>query len=296
MLKTSVIVEDLDDLDLLTKTLRQIKDAGFDAVDPALFTNGIMEIIDSPDALRYADTLRHVFMDSGLTAAQCHTALCPSPDCWERVTDITKKTLPFIARMGANQPVIHPICPLTVNDPLLQADHQTIFNLNHRFYSRLMPIAADHGLTILIENLFADGPCRDAVPCYSSHAEELNELMDAFPGLSICLDTGHAAITGQEPADMVYQLGNRIKALHLHGNDRIQDLHLTPFETTDLGWKDFCKALHDIQYRGTINMEVLSAVRRTPHSVRPALYNYLHACAEYFAALADGNDPEEALQ
>jgi sugar phosphate isomerase/epimerase len=142
-------------------------------------------------------------------------------------------------------------------------------------------------MNILIENLFADGPNRDAVPCWSTYAVELNQLMDAFPGLYICLDSGHAAITGQEPAELVYQLGDRIKALHLHGNDRIQDLHLTPFETADMGWEPFCRALRDIRYQGTINLEVLSAVRRTPMSVRPALYAYLHACADYFVQLTE---------
>ena len=142
-------------------------------------------------------------------------------------------------------------------------------------------------MNILIENLFADGPCRDALPCWSTYAAELNQLMDEFPGLYICLDSGHAAITGQEPADLVYQLGSRVKALHLHGNDRIQDLHLTPFETADMGWELFCSALREIGYRGTINLEVLSAVRRTPAAVRPALYAYLHECAYYLAQLTE---------
>ena len=123
--------------------------------------------------------------------------------------------------------------------------------------------------------------------------EELNKLMDAFPELSICLDTGHAVITGQKPADMVRQFGSRIKALHLHGNDRIHDLHLTPFECEDMEWKPFCEALHEIGYRGTINMEVLSFVRRTPFSIRPEMYAYLHACADYLARMADGQSPED---
>ena len=48
MLKTSVIIEDLDDIQKFRETLGQIKAAGFDAVDPALFTPGILRIIESP--------------------------------------------------------------------------------------------------------------------------------------------------------------------------------------------------------------------------------------------------------
>lgn len=288
MLKTSVIIEDLDDPRKYELTLKQIRDAGFDAVDPAFFTPEIVRIIESPSGLEYAEKLRKITEDSGLYIGQCHAILCPSPDRWERTIEITLKTLPFAAKMGAIYPVVHPICPLDFRDPLIRAADAELFELNRKMFSRLVPAAEECGLNILIENLFADGPCRDAVPCYSSHARELNELMDAFPGLYICFDSGHAAITGQEPADMVRALGNRVKALHLHGNDRIQDLHLTPFETTDMGWELFCSALSEIGYSGTISLEALSCVRRTPSEIRPALYNYLHACAVYLSRLTEG--------
>lgn len=291
MLKTSVIIEDLDDRQKFAVTLQQIKAAGFDAVDPALFTPGILNIIESSDGLKYAADLGKMVEDAGLFIGQCHAALCPSFDRWEAVIRQTEKTLPFAAQMGARYPVIHPICPLDVYDPLINASSDEVFDRNLKMYNRLLPIAQDCGLTVLTENLFADGPDKEAVPCWSSHSEELNALMDAFPGLYICLDSGHAAITGQEPADMVHQLGSRIKALHLHGNDRVRDLHLTPFETKDMGWEALCGALRDTGYQGTINMEVLSCVRNTPVTVRPAMYAYLHACAEYFTRLAD---PEEA--
>ena len=293
MLKTSVIAEDLDDLRLFEKTLHQIKAAGFNAIDPALFTKGILKIIDSPSALSFAAELRKIIEDSGLTVGQCHTALCGGYDQWEQIIGITLKTLPFAAEMGARNPVIHPICPLNTKDPLFSAKPEVIFELNRKMYERLVPVARAHGLTILIENLFADGERKEAVPCWSTYAEELNALMDAFPELSVCLDTGHAVITGQKPADMVRQFGSRIKALHLHGNDRIHDLHLTPFECEDMEWGPFCEALHEIGYQGTINMEVLSFVRRTPFPIRPAMYAYLHECAAYLAHLAEGQASED---
>lgn len=287
MLKTSVIIEDLDDPRKFQLTLGQIKAAGFDAVDPALFTPGIIRIIESPEGPDYASELGRMVKAAGLFIGQCHTSLCSGPDQWERVIEITKKTLPFAAKMGARFPVVHPICPLTFEDPLIRSSAGEIFERNRKMFGQLVPIAEDLGMNILIENLFADGPCRNALPCWSTYAAELNQLMDAFPGLYICLDSGHAAITGQEPADLVYQLGDRIKALHLHGNDRVQDLHLTPFETADMSWEPFCRALREIRYQGTINLEVLSAVRRTPVSVRPALYAYLHACADHLARLTE---------
>lgn len=296
MLKTSVIIEDLDDLQKFRLTLHQIKAAGFDAVDPALFTPGIVRIIESPDGTDHAAELGRMIEDAGLFIGQCHTALCSAPDEWERVIEVTKKTLPFAAKMGARFPVVHPICPLTYEDPLFRSSAGEIFELNRKMFRQLVPIAEDLGMNILIENLFADGPDRDALPCWSTYAAELDQLIDAFPGLYICLDSGHAAITGQEPADLVYQLGSRIKALHLHGNDRVQDLHLTPFETADMGWEPFCGALRDIGYLGTINLEVLSAVRQTPVPVRPGLYTYLHACAEWLVRLTESPGQKTEMQ
>ncbi len=287
MLKTSVIIEDLDDIQKFVLTLKQIKVAGFDAVDPALFTPGIIRIIESPGGSAYAADLGKMVEDAGLFIGQCHTALCPSPDQWERIIEITMETLPFAAKMGARYPVVHPICPLNTGDPLFRAGDEDIFGLNRRMYQKLVSAASDLGLNILIENLFADGPSMEAVPCWSTYPRELNHLMDEFPGLFICLDSGHAVITGQDPADLVYQFGSRIRALHLHGNDRIHDLHLTPFETADMNWEPFCKALRDIRYRGTINMEVLSCVRNTPPAIRPSMYAYLHDCAACFAQLSE---------
>ena len=120
MLKTSVIIEDLDDPKKFELTLKQIRAAGFDAVDPALFTPGIVRIIESSGGFDYAKRLRGMVEDSGLYIGQCHTKLCPSPDRWKRTIEITLNTLPFAAKMGAIYPVVHPICPLTTEDPLIE--------------------------------------------------------------------------------------------------------------------------------------------------------------------------------
>ena len=145
MLKTSVIIEDLDNPQVFELTLKQIKSAGFDAVDPALFTPKIIEIIESSGGLEYAAELRRMIDESGLFIGQCHTALCSSPDQWDRTIEITCKTLPFATEMGARYPVVHPICPLTIHDPLIRADKSELFKLNRRMFGRLVPIADEYG-------------------------------------------------------------------------------------------------------------------------------------------------------
>ena len=287
MLKTSVNVEHVEDRELFAETLRLIKGAGFEAVDAGLFSGDLIRIMRSPSALSYAKDIRMIIEDSGLEVGQCHMPLCGTPDDWPDVIEATKYALPFAAAMGAKNPVIHPIRPMDLDDPRYGKSFPEMKALNEEMFRIFAPIARDCGLNILIENLFVHGRSGNAFPCYTSHAEELNELMDLFPGMGICLDTGHVVITGQESADLAYGLGHRVRALHLHGNNRIGDLHLPPFETEDLKWENFCAALKAIGYEGTINLEVLGFIYHAPEKLRAATYSYLHACAQYLAEMVD---------
>ena len=287
MLKTSVNVEHVEDPGLFAETLKLVKGAGFEAVDAGLFSKELIRIMEGPSARSYAREIRMIVEDSGLEIGQCHMPLCDTPDDWPYVIEATKAALPFAAAIGAKYPVIHPIRPMDLDDPRYGKSFPEMKALNEEMFRILMPIAQDNGLTVLIENLFVHGRHKDAFPCYTSHADELNELMDAFLGMGICLDNGHIVITGQEASDLAYGLGPRVKALHLHGNDRRGDLHLPPFANVDLKWAEFCAALKAIGYSGTINLEVLGFIYQAPKKLWPATYSYLHACAEYLAEMVE---------
>lgn len=283
MLKTSVILENLEDLRKVRDTAKMLREAGFEAVDAALFTPGLVEIIRSGNWHATADALREIITQEGLTVYQCHTSLWENTSDWQAEADQIKEQLMFAGAVGAQNAVVHPLCPLTVNDPLMQSDDRELMEMNLQMYRGLLPAAAEAGVTVCTENIFADGVHMEAVPCFSTHAAELNALMDQLPGLKVCLDVGHAVITGQSPADMVHQFGGRLAALHLHANDHVHDLHLAPFEGAGMGWEDFCRALKQVNYQGSVNLEVMYIVRNSPHELLPAMYRYLHECARYLA-------------
>ena len=283
MLKTSVILENLEDMQGVRNTAQMLREAGFEAVDAALFTPGLVEIIRSGNWRPVADTLREIIEGEGLTVYQCHTSMWEDTLYWQPKAEQIKKELAFAGAIGAQNAVVHPLCPLTVNDPLMRSDDQEIMEMNLQMYRQLLPDAAEAGVTVCTENIFADGVHREAVPCFSTYATELNALMDQLPGLKVCLDAGHATITGQSPADMVRQFGGRLAALHLHANDHVHDLHIAPFEGADMGWDDFCRALKQVNYQGSVNLEVMYIVRNSPKKLRPAMYKYLHECAKYLA-------------
>ena len=83
------------------------------------------------------------------------------------------------------------------------------------------------------------------------------------PWLRICLDTGHCAVFGIQPADAVRMLGkDMLKTLHVHDNDGVQDRHWIPF-TGVIDWVDFRHALQEIGFDGCLSIETAPPVKFT---------------------------------
>ena len=53
---------------------------------------------------------------------------------------------------------------------------------------------------------------------------------------------------------MVYALGDRLQALHIHDNDKRLDSHEIPF-SMKIDFPPIIKALHDIGYKGEFTLE-----------------------------------------
>ena len=71
----------------------------------------------------------------------------------------------------------------------------------------------------------------------------------------VCLDVGHAALVSQDPAEMIYTLGNKyLFATHMHDNTTLSDDHMIP-GYGKLDWISIGKALNDIGYEGVFNYE-----------------------------------------
>ena len=81
----------------------------------------------------------------------------------------------------------------------------------------------------------------------------MQELNDSH--LKICLDTGHAAVFGIQPADALRSLGGRIvRTLHVHDNDGRGDRHDFPY-TGVVDWDAFRGALHESGFDGVVSLE-----------------------------------------
>lgn len=72
--------------------------------------------------------------------------------------------------------------------------------------------------------------------------------------IGICFDSGHYHVHFDDDFDFV-KFKDRIFAIHLHDNDKSDDLHLIPFDGT-IDWIKIIKELKCCNYKGPITMEL----------------------------------------
>ena len=72
--------------------------------------------------------------------------------------------------------------------------------------------------------------------------------------VGICFDSGHYHVHFNDELDFP-KFKDRIFAVHLHDNDKSDDLHLIPFDGT-LNWPNVVKNLKECNYSGPITLEL----------------------------------------
>lgn len=72
--------------------------------------------------------------------------------------------------------------------------------------------------------------------------------------VGICFDSGHYHVHFDDDLNFA-KFKDRIFAVHLHDNDKRDDLHLIPFDGT-IDWKKIIKELKKCNYNGPITMEL----------------------------------------
>lgn len=73
--------------------------------------------------------------------------------------------------------------------------------------------------------------------------------------MGICFDVGHCHAFFDDKLDFKY-FEDRVFAVHLHDNDKSDDLHLLPFDGT-VDWKRTVYNLKRARYRGPVTLEVI---------------------------------------
>lgn len=164
-----------------------------------------------------------------------------------------------------------------------------------RFIHEIAPMAKEMGITICIENLYEgigghiiEGPCCKAERC----AERIDRINEQYGSevLGFCFDTGHANLVGIDFEAFISQLGHRLKVLHIHDNDAVQDLHQIPFTFTktrenmsSTDWNGFIRGLRAINYGGILNFETGPVLKSFPQELKEDALHLLARIGQYFA-------------
>ena len=155
------------------------------------------------------------------------------------------------------------------------------------FLNFLAPMAKERGITICIENLYegigghiVEGPCCDA----KKAAERIDRMNEKYRAevLGFCFDTGHANLAGLDFERFLTTLSHRLKALHIHDNDGVSDLHQIPFTFTrtrenlpSTDWEGFVRGLANIRYEGALSFETSPVLTSFPDTLKPDVLSFL---------------------
>ena len=221
---------------------------------------------------------------SGVTFYQAHgpwrTPKDATPEDRAERLEKMKRSLWAASLLGCKNWVIHPILPCGGCERGRPEAERT-WELNLEFWSALLPTAKQYDITVCLENMpflnFSIATPQDILRVVRT----VND-----PHFKICLDTGHvAAFEGLSVAEAVKELGENIRAFHVHDSHPRLDLHLFPFFGVT-NWTSFAQALHQIDYPGALCLETAP-----PPSLPDDIYESM---CRSLASIADriANHPE----
>ena len=107
-------------------------------------------------------------------------------------------------------------------------DKLDYFKANEPFFKALIPAMEENGVSVLIENIpskhFGDG---NYVPIRGKDLADMVDYMN-HPLFGAIWDVGHAHIDGLDHYSEIMDIGDRLKAIHVHDNDAKGQNQQTP--------------------------------------------------------------------
>ncbi len=258
----------------------QMRTDGFTALNYADFASKASELytLGEEELKRRMTACYQKAADAGIRINQTHGP-CPTDDDTEenrrRMIGMTLQSMRGSAYLHAGDIVIHPAQPYGhETDP----DPDFTWKCNLERIDALLPAAHELNLRLCIENL-------PYAACPIAHFEELCRLVELYddPMFGLCLDTGHAACIGDDPAACVRRAGKKLYTTHVHDNNLKADQHLIPFAGR-INWADFRAALQDIGFEGVVSIEA-NMPPQAPPELAPRLRHMLAQSAAWIAGL-----------
>lgn len=274
--------------------LKLLKEAGFDAFDYSFFP-GVAQL-ESPlckdDYLDYYKEIRKYAQKIGIVCNQAHAPFASAfgePEKDELRFKFIVRSMECAAVLGAEIVIVHPVKYLPYNE---KGNPEKLKELNFVFYDKLIPYCEKFNIKVAIENMWeGDKKTNTITHSTCSRAEEFCQYIDMMNSRYIvgCLDVGHTSLVRSDTCEMIRALGaDRLKALHIHDTDCVQDLHTLPFDAK-LDHEKFAKTLGEINYQGDFTFEANNFLKKFPIECYPAALKLMHDVGRYLMKIVEEN-------
>ena len=257
--------------------------AGFSAIDFTVDAK-LDYVRQSPIfTSEYKSFAKEIFKRAESQGVVFNQSHAPFPS--ERFTEILPRTIEFASLIGAKTVVVHPL-----HDGMeYSTNKELLFERNMQFYSSIAPYAKSFGIKIGIENMWQrhriTGRICDSVCADPKELCRYYDYLNDQEVFTVCVDTGHTALCGREPEDVIRAVGGkRLGALHLHDVDYIEDLHTVPY-LGKINFDRVAKSLADIGYGGDITLEIKNFAMGMNKSFYPEILSFIRKTADYIVTL-----------
>ncbi|MEA4832564.1 MAG: sugar phosphate isomerase/epimerase family protein [Oscillospiraceae bacterium] len=255
----------------------RIKKAGFNAVDYSFYFlpddgSGILAASDTEFDDYFMRLSAHA-REIGLSLIQSHAHLygfAENNADEERIRAVYLREIRAAGIMKCPYIVIHPAIPPRYKYFEYRAQTR---KYNLKWLGSLIPALESADVRLGVENMFNYDYEKSCIcPTVCTTAAEMLDYCDMLGERFVaCLDIGHANLIHCKdfddvtPEKMINTLGGRLNLLHVHDNDGISDLHMTPF-TCSLDFKLVANALKNINYSGAITLETDAHINKAAES------------------------------
>lgn len=256
--------------------IRLAKKLGADAIDFDLSATchrereGSIYAKSDEEIFEYFSNLKKVADEVGIEIGQTHGRIkgyVAGEDEYNNVIHPTNMRLDCLATKALGCK----ICVVHAPDSMWNKDEsdETMRELGYKMFMDILPFAEEFDINIASETLGTIFKYDKKLDFYGN-VEEHKAMVDRVKKdspygsrLCYCVDTGHTNITTYHGlmgvGDAIRTFGKDMKALHMHDNNAIRDLH-QPLKWGCIDWDDVFSALDEIGYEGTYSLESIFTV------------------------------------
>lgn len=188
----------------------------------------------------------------GMTFVQAHSPAVQvlTESEFDRNVEGTVRSIEACGMLGIKNTVIHTGASAALRYPTHKKEY---FEANRRFLDALTPAMEKYEVSVLIENSCEKNTGGAYFPMTG---KDMNDFLDfiGHPLYGACYDMGHAHIQGLNVHDEIVELGDNLKAVHIHDNQADRDSHILPFTAT-FDMDSMMKGFVDSGYKGYFTFE-----------------------------------------